>query len=258
MDSIKFTNAGYNIAEPPGLSFHWSLNQHAFLYFQGPVLINGREYNSGTCILYKGGSPHNYKTQKGFVNSFIGFYCPDELFTLLNIPCNSPFFPNNCQEINDMFFSICQENALRPFGFEVTLKARILELLVTIGKGSNKQTSKKLSDNTVKMTAIRAEYLSDLVSPPDFDNLLLTHGFSRTQGYMVYSRVFNSSPKEDLIWARLEKSRMLMQQAPNMKIYEIAESCGFPNIPHFFRTFKKRYGYTPKHYMNALKSEQEN
>ena len=254
MDSIRFVNAGYNVAEPQGLTFSWALNQNAFLYFQGPVLINGKEYGSGTCILYKAGDTHNYTTLNGFVNSFIGFYCPEDIFSKLNIPCNKVFFPKNTGEINAILFAICRENSLCSFGYEIMLKARILELLVTIGKGLDPSDNERTSDLKNKMAVIRTEYLSSITSPPDFNFLLKEHGISRTNGYRLYSRLFHSSPKEDLIWARLEKSRELMHLNPESKIYEICELCGFTNIPHFFRIFKSRYGYTPGEYLSAIKS----
>lgn len=259
MNEIRFVNAGYNVAEPNSLTFRWALNQHAFLYFQGPVLVNGIEYSSGACILYKGGTPHNYKTLRGFVNSYIGFYAPEDLFKSLNIKCDEIIFPSNCGEINDILFSVCTENATKSFGYEISLNARILDLLVAIGRGTNStEMNSQASDLKNKMSRLRSTYLADIKNPPDFELLLKEWGFSRTQGYKLYSSFFHSSPKEDLIWARLEKSRNLMTMNPDLKIYEIAEMCGFCNISHYFRIFKSRYGYTPKEYSNALKSDGDN
>ncbi len=257
MSEISFINAGYNIYEPRSLTFRWALPQHAFLYFQGPVIVEGKECSSGACILYKKGTPHNYITLKGFVNSYIGFSAPEELFEELNIKCDRIIFPNNCEEINDILFNICRENSLRDFGCDVSLKARILDLLVAVGKGTNTaDNALHISDMKSKMLQIRSEFLSNIVSPANFEALLKSRGISRTQGYKLYSRLFHSSPKEDLIWARLEKARNLMKINPDIKIYEVAEICGFSNIPHFFRLFKSRYGYTPKDYTKALKLEE--
>ncbi|MBQ6795481.1 MAG: helix-turn-helix transcriptional regulator [Clostridia bacterium] len=258
MKSISFINAGYNVAEPRRLHFKWALNQYAFLYFQGPVMVSGKEYGSGSCILYKTGTPHDYITLKGFVNSYIGFNAPDEIFSLLDIKLDKVIFPNNCDEINDILFNICRENSMAEHGYEISLKARILDLLVAISRGTNPDyKTHKTSDIKNRISVVRSEFLSDIVSPPEFETLLIKHGFSRTQGFKYYSQFFHSSPKEDLIWARLEKSRNLMKLNPDMKIYEIAEQCGFSNIPHFFRIFKTRYGCTPKDYINALKLDNE-
>lgn len=256
MREIQFVNAGYNVAEPRSLSFSWALHQHAFLYFQGPVLLSGKKEGAGACILYRKGTCHDYTTLKGFVNSYIGFNAPEELFTKLNIETDKPVFPTNCGEINDILFNICKENSVKKRGFEENIQALILNLLVAVARGTNpdEETPQK-NDMLNKMSIIRAEFLSDVANSLSFELLLQKNGICRTQGYKMYSRFFHSSPNEDLIWARLEKSRDLMRLSTDMKIYEIAELCGFTNIPHFFRLFKSRYGYTPKDYLNALKKD---
>lgn len=258
MNEIKFVNAGYNVAEPRSLTFSWALHQHSFLYFQGPVIVNGKEETSPACILYRAGTKHDYKTLKGFVNSYIGFNAPLEVIEKLRIKTDEIIYPNNCDEINSILFRICRENAEKKIGFEENIKALILNLLVAISRGTNSDAvTPHTTDMLNKMTQIRTQYLSSVTAPPDFETLLKKHGISRTQGYKMYSRFFHSSPKEDLIWARLEKSRTLMHLNPDMKIYEIAELCGFSNIPHFFRLFKNRYGYTPKDYLTAIKKDSE-
>ncbi len=258
MNSVSFVNAGYNVAEPRRLHFKWALNQYAFLYFQGPVMVSGNEYGAGSCILYKRGTPHDYMTLKGFVNSYIGFNVPDEIISALNIKLDRVIFPDNCDEINEILFNICRENSMAEYGYEISIKARILDLLVAVSRGTNPSANVHRASNLKnKMTLLRTDFLSDITSPPEFEDLLKKYGFSRTQGFKYYSQFFHSSPKEDLIWARLEKARNLMKLNTDMKIYEIAEQCGFSNVPHFFRIFKNRYGYTPKDYINAIKLDNE-
>ncbi|MBQ3110769.1 MAG: helix-turn-helix transcriptional regulator [Clostridia bacterium] len=258
MNTLKFVNAGYNVAEPGGLVFKWALNQHAFLYFQGPVIVNGKEEQSGACILYKKGTQHDYVTLKGFVNSYVGFNAPEELFTKLSLETDNIIYPANCGEINGLIFNICKENSTKGLGFEEAIQASLFSLLVAVARGINSDyEAVRSSDLKNKLTLIRSDLLSNLVSPPNFDFLLKQYGISRTQGYKMYSLFFKSSPKEDLIWARLEKARSLMHLNHEMKIYEIAELCGFTNIPHFFRLFKSRYGYTPKDYFSAIKLDRD-
>lgn len=254
MSEIVFVNSGYNVAEPMNIHFNYTTNRNLFLYFQGPVTCEGKTESSGACILYTADFNRNYLTGDGFVNSYLSFYAPRELFSKLGIRTNKVFYPSNCGDINDIILKMCNENALRDRGFEEKLQALILDLLVTTARGSNPKTeSDRATDTKNKLTALRAEFLSDVSVTPVFDELLRSAGISRTLGYKLYSKYFHSSPKEDLIWARLEKSRELMRLHPEMKIYEIAEQCGFLTTSHFFRTFKSRYGYPPKDYMNALK-----
>lgn len=258
MSEYKYINSGYNRAEPKGLVFTWIKEQHSFLYFQSRVLINGKEYTPGCCILYKTGTPHNYETLDGFLNSFAAFCCPDYLFGKLNIPTDEVFYPSNCSEINDVIFDMCREKTIRDSRFEEIMQAKILELLVAISRGTGNSSSTGSKELENKFLHMRNEYLSDILSHTSFEDILKKYGFSRTLGYNLYSQIFHSTPKEDLIWARLEKSRDLMHLNPELKIYEISDMCGFVNSSHFLRTFKSRYGYTPGEYISALKSPQSN
>ena len=256
MEGIEFVNAGYNVPEFKSLRFNWSLNQHAFLYFQGPALVNGKRVDSGACILYKKGTVHDYVTLKGFVNSYIGFNVPQELFSKLSIKTDKVIYPTNCKDINNILHEICFENSEREKGWEEAVCSLILKLLVTLSRGldDGRERAFLLKDS---LYSLRNEYLSSLSETPDINLLMARYGFSHTNFYRLYRRFFHTSPKEDIIRFRLEKARELVRKNPGRKICEIASECGFNDIPHFFRLFKNRYGYTPKDYAKAAKSEMD-
>ena len=255
MKDIGFVNVGYNVHELKGLRFQWTLSQHAFFYFQGPALVNGEEVDSGACILYPGGTPHNYITLSGFVNSYIGFYAPDDIFQELEIGTNRILYPNNCLEINHILLDILNEDAERRRGYDKAINSLILRLLVAISRGTEQE--KEANDDSLnKMTSLREIYLADLVNVPNIDELIRDFGLSRTQFYRLYTHFFHASPKDELIWARLERARELIRSDPDKKIYEVAAACGFNDAPNFFRIFRRRYGYTPKDYAKAAKGEQ--
>ena len=256
MNEISFVNVGYNVPEIKGLYFQCTLSQHAFFYFQGPAIVNGREVDSGACILYPGGTQHNYTTLNGFVNSYIGFYVPDELFSRLSIATNRILFPDNCEEINNILLEILQEDTERRRGYEEAINSLIQRLLIAIARGIEQKSERQYyADSLKKMTKLRRLYLSDIVNVPDINELISTSGFSRTQFYRLYSLFFHISPKEDLIKTRLESARELIRLYPDKKMYEVAIACGFNDVPNFFRFFKKRYNYTPKDYANAIKMD---
>lgn len=257
MDEYKYINSGYNVSEPKGIAFTWTKEQYSFLYFQSRVLINGFEHSPGSCILYRKGTAHNYETLDGFVNSFVGFSCPEEWFDKLNITCDKVFYPSNCSDINSIIFDMCREKTIRDKCFEGIMQAKILELLVALSRGSEQNNTPNDKETYNRLLMLRAEFLSDVVSPPDFDTLLKKHGFSRTVAYKLYSKAFRTTPREDLIWARLEKARDLMHLNQDMKLREISDLCGFVNASHLLRMFKSRYGYTPGEYLNALKNTNE-
>ena len=255
MQEICFVNAGYNVPEIKGLRFQCTLSQHAFFYFQGPAIVNGKEVDSGACILYPGGTAHNYITLNGFVNSYIGFFAPYELFSKLSIGTGKILYPDNCGEINDILLNIIEEDTERRRGYDEAINALILRLLIAISRGTEQKNEKRVNTDVLdKMTELRALYLSDLSSVPDINELIRLSGFSRTQFYRLYAFFFHVSPKDDLIRTRLESAREIIRSEPDKKMYEVASMCGFNDVPNFFRFFKRRYGYTPKDYAKAAKS----
>lgn len=256
MNDIGFSNAGYNVAELKSLKFHWSLRNHAFLYFQGPVLVSGKRYDAGACILYPEGTMHDYVTLDGFVNSYIGFYAPEDIFSKLSIKTGKVIFPDNCGEINDILRDICIENSEKRRGFEEAIVSLIIKLLVAISRGTEPENMKSRNvDIKNKLTALRARYLSNVLNPPDINDIITSSGLSRTHFYRLYTKLFGVSPKEDLIWARLDKAREILRSNPDMTIAGAALICGFADPPYFSRQFKQRYGYTPKNYASACKTE---
>ena len=51
---------------------------------------------------------------------------------------------------------------------------------------------------------------------------------------------------------RIQKAMGLLRQGM-LKVYEIAEACGYRDITYFSGTFKKLVGLTPSEYQNQVK-----
>jgi AraC-like DNA-binding protein len=60
-----------------------------------------------------------------------------------------------------------------------------------------------------------------------------------------FRRIFNKSPQQWLIEARLEHARNLVLSS-DLSITEIAYSVGYDNVSHFIKTFRVQFGNTPK------------
>lgn len=62
--------------------------------------------------------------------------------------------------------------------------------------------------------------------------------------HMLYKQKFGVSCMDDVIEFRLRKARELLTYT-DLSIAEIAEQCGYRNVEHFCRQFKKCVGITP-------------
>ena len=73
---------------------------------------------------------------------------------------------------------------------------------------------------------------------------------SESRFHTLYKQIFGISPKNDLIIARIERAKYLLEQNKYNNA-QIAAMTGYTNEYHFIRQFKKIEGITPKEYARA-------
>ncbi|MDF2872707.1 MAG: AraC family transcriptional regulator [Anaerocolumna sp.] len=69
--------------------------------------------------------------------------------------------------------------------------------------------------------------------------------------YSYYEKYFSISPKADLLKARMEKATILLSNEA-LQVQQVADLCGFVNVSHFTRQFKKLHGCTPGEYSKKI------
>ena len=67
----------------------------------------------------------------------------------------------------------------------------------------------------------------------------------KSQIYSYYKQFFSSTPHSDLIEVRLDKAKNLLTNQA-LSIGQTAEICGFSNLSHFSRYFKRHCGCSPR------------
>ena len=63
----------------------------------------------------------------------------------------------------------------------------------------------------------------------------------------LYKQMFGVPFTRDLIEARIAMAKELLSET-NLPIAEVAEACGYKNLPYFIRQFSHETGDTPNHY----------
>ncbi len=77
-------------------------------------------------------------------------------------------------------------------------------------------------------------------------NILATQmGMSRSQLFKRVREVTGESPKQLLNKIRLQSAEKLLQEG-NMTVSEVADATGWNSVSYFSKSFKRRFGHSPK------------
>ena len=79
-------------------------------------------------------------------------------------------------------------------------------------------------------------------------------GVDRTYLYKLFLREAGMSPQEYLIRYRLQEACELLKNS-TLTASEVALSCGFQDVPSFYKQFQRRMGQTPMNYRRNAKTK---
>jgi len=88
---------------------------------------------------------------------------------------------------------------------------------------------------------------ANYTEPPNFAALAKTAGLSRSQFDRQFRRLFGCSPREHLLYVRIDAASRLLETTAK-KTTDIAVETGFYDHSHFSRTFRRFVGCSPLAY----------
>lgn len=92
-------------------------------------------------------------------------------------------------------------------------------------------------------------YIEERISSPDISNSALAAECRISEVYFrrLFTRMMGTSPKQYILDMRINRAKYMLTEG-RLKVYAIAEMCGFKSPYHFARIFRRRTGYTPSEY----------
>lgn len=200
------------------------------------------DYPKGTIVLYPPGSHIQYQASKGpYVNDWIRFrnFQPDLL-------CNTQLLakpivlsnPDYCHKL----FQLLAEEDFSNYKYQTQSIDALIGLLITKILEAYTQTS--LPTPQQKLRALRL----DIKNNPGFSwNIAyMANRVHFSEGYFqtMYKQEFHISCMDDVICNRISLAKEHLKQSKT-SISDIARICGYQNMEHFCRQFKKITGITP-------------
>lgn len=249
------SNADYDIIYRPEGG-----GDYLFLLFKTPMRVYvGKQFSitqENACIIYTPGHEQHYQAVQKFRNSYVHFWCNEDLGARYGIVPNMIFYPQNTEEIDEYIRCLQREYITKdPYAaeYEETL---VRQMLITASRGM------RLHQNTAEPEGLYREFqelrlamLSHYEKEWTMEKLCERANMEKSQFYSYYKKFFSSTPHNDLIEVRLDKAKNLLTNQA-LSISQTAELCGFSNLSHFSRYFKKHCGCSPKEW--RLGSQQNN
>ena len=119
------------------------------------------------------------------------------------------------------------------------------ELLIQLGEQPASQIEETMPVKNIRRIAAKIE--SEPFIDWDWGKTAREAGVSYPHFRRIFHETFKTPPTRFLLLKRLEKAASMLREG-GKKIEEIAELCGFYDIYHFSKLFKKYYGTAPGQY----------
>lgn len=151
----------------------------------------------------------------------------------------------------DTLFNPNEPNLLKS----VYYKAKILELLSFLFDATEQNLYEacpflKEKDNVERIKQARNILIDNLTSPPGITELAKEIGMNEYNLKVGFKNVYGLPPFKYLQEHRLNLSKKLLGEGQK-QVAEIADEIGYKSSSHFIEAFKKKFGNTPKKFMQS-------
>ena len=256
---MRIKEIGINNKQNKNFKIHrrYGTSDYLFLLFKSPsyVLENGiyKKVNAGECILLSRNSFQSYYPDNcDFLQDYIqidleseyeeSFFSAIPQNTVINISSPSDI-SNSLMNIMKEFYSPSQYKS------EILYHA-IYIFLIKLQEQCSKENETPYYNELLN---IRAKIYSNPQNYQTVTSVAQELHISESYTQLIYKKTFGISCINDIIKARIKVANHLLLHS-NLSICEIAYACGYNNVEHFIRQYKKNEGISPKQHAKKVKS----
>ena len=177
----------------------------------------------------------------------------DDFLKCCNLSIDNPIFVDNKLQLRQLFSTLVEEHKktnqcdLNCLGITYQIVHKMVSM-------NNENPSFTIKEKHVfeAQEFIKNNYQFDITIKDIASSCAITTNYLSN----IFNEVCGLTTKQYLINIRLEKASTLLQEKKT-KIKEISKLVGYKNQLHFSSEFKKRFGISPKQYINKCYKKED-
>ena len=226
---------------------------------------NQQQYDAFQGLQQELGLQLFYRENEPYADDWLHFESSDEdldfFFQNLDIPYSNAITLSATLEISTLFQDLDMEFHKRGQHHDLIMDLKLKSMFYKFSDIYHEETlaSGQLNQFRQRFNELRGHiyHSNNAVQIQSVDLLAAQMHLSTSYFQHIYKALFGVSVLHDVITARIEYAGYLMQNSGD-PINRIAAACGYDNIEHFTRQFRKLKGYSPRQYQKlARQTEKE-
>ena len=228
--------------------------KYSFFHFPESVeiRIDGKTYitKPNAVIISRPDEPRWFCFRK---DTYFNFFHVSVKFAQLlekyHIPTGEILYPANPDFLNPAFRKMRMEFLSKEQDSQDMLELYLRELLIRLSREINRKDRTGVDEKLqTKLCNLRLEILSQPEKKWAVEELAQRVSLSPSRFHVVYRALFGISPVKDLIFARIDRAKLLLLEDDSITQAAIAEKLGYKNPYDFCRQFTKVTGMSPGSY----------
>ena len=170
------------------------------------------------------------------------------------LPCHITADTPLAQKITGIFGTVTTLYTRQPFGYELSVKARLLDILAALLEYGTKttETPRELESAAAKLRTV-LEYNDAHLAEPITVRELAALCFVSDGYFMRFFRRYMAMTCVAYINNRRLERAVALFESGRTSILDVSLSVGFHNLSYFHRAFKKRYRMTPGTFIRSVR-----
>lgn len=251
MTDILFV--GYSATHPEDFEYVYTDSNNFYLLLlinsAAEIMVDGvfQQVTAGTVILYAPNQKIYYRAcGEEYKNDWIRFTSDETFVTQFNIT-GLPFSVADTEYYHNLFKLITWESHFNSASSELVIENLMRALFLKLKEDS---AISMQNPHTTSLLALRKKIYN---SPNlNWSISLMSKELHMSSSYLqlLYKKSFDISCMDDVIESRIRYAKDQLIYT-DKTVLEIAEQCGYNNVEHFCRQFKKLTSYTPLQYRST-------